>query len=206
MTVDTGVPAFVVFLEDPIAGFPAISVGGGCGAHPASALYAAFEEAWAIYYGSRNPGEPPEPLVLPASYEAFFDESMQLHDRLRVAANRVYREKFENFLSGTVADFDPSLYPYPSSFVSETKELEALIDRVEALGEGYEVYARFAHHPILEEVGYFVAQVIVPQFLPLYLTECNIPLGAQARLSRAAFFLSTEYKADKIEPFPHPFP
>jgi hypothetical protein len=72
------------------------------------------------------------------------------------------------------------------------------------LGKGYEIFYYQARHKILDDLGYFSVQAIVPALVPLYLREVYAPLGAK-RLNEVPEKLGFK-PAEKWNPWPHPFP
>lgn len=200
ITSDIGAPSFAVAVEDPSGTGPRFSVGGGCQANPVLALRRALEEAWAVYYGLR--AQPPYSLA--ESYQPFRDDSIGRRERLRLWANPEMSEKFLFILAGEERNLSEFQFSYPNGFISEKKELDYLVQKIENIGPGYEVYYYLAQHPILSQLGYNCARVIVPQFIPLYLNETMAPLDAK-RLRGVPAKLG--YKpADAFNPWPHPFP
>lgn len=199
-TLDTAVPSVVVAVEDPSAKSPYLTVGGGCEASPAKALRRALEEAWAVYYGSRRH----PPYSLPENYEPFRDSSVGQGERLRLWANPEMQKHFAFFISGKKKPYSDFTFDYPSGFSSEKEELRFLVERVERLGPGYEVYCYFAKNRLLSRLGYCALKVIVPQFVPLYLKETLAPFGAQ-RLKEVLKKLGFK-PAESFNPWPHPFP
>ena len=71
-------------------------------------------------------------------------------------------------------------------------------------GAGYEPFAYEAKHPLLDELGYASAKVVVPKLLPLYLNEHLATAGAP-RLREAMDNLGLPPAAE-LNPWPHPFP
>lgn len=108
------------------------------------------------------------------------------------------------FLSGKMEQFSDIKLDYPKNFASEKEELEFLIKRVEGIGPGYEVFYHEVRHSSLSELGYHVAQVIVPRLSPLYLREIDAPLE-DSRIKEAAQNLGLGHLT-KFNPWPHPFP
>ena len=200
ITADTGVPVFAVIVSDPSGKSPRFCLGAGCQADPAKALHRALEEAWSAYYWMRP--RPPYP-VLSKNYQPF-QERIGQDERLRLWSNPEMADYFKFFISGPKEPFDSIDFNYPKEFASQKEELNFLVERIESLGPGYEVYYYQPQHPLLSKVGYFSTQVVVPQFIPLYLNEFHAPLGGK-RLKEVPFKLG--FKAvEKFNPLPHPFP
>lgn len=200
ITADTGVPAFAVVVSDPSGKSPRFCLGGGCQADPAKALHRALEEAWSVYYWMRP--RPPYP-VLDKDYRPF-QEKIGQDERLRLWSNPEMADYFKFLISGPKEPFAGINFDYPKEFASQKEELDFLVKRVESLGPGYEVYYHQSRHPVLSEVGYCSAQVVVPQFIPLYLHETSAPLGSR-RIKEVPSKLGFK-TAKEFNPLPHPFP
>ena len=200
ITSDLGVPSFSVIIEDTYGREPCIVVGASSGSHPALTLAHAFEEAWAVYHTVR----PLSAYTLPKKYKPFSDRSLGRKTRLQLWSNKDMAKKFSFFLAGDVKRLSDRTYSFPRSFLNEKSELQTLVSIVERFGRGYEVYGFLHDHPILREVNYSVARVIVPQLVPLYLNENNVPLGAQ-RLYEVPKKLGYAPSGER-NPLPHPFP
>lgn len=200
ITSDTGVPVFVVIISDPSGKCQRFSLGAGCQANPAKALYRALEEAWSIYYWIRP--QPSYP-ALGKNYQPF-RERINVLERLRLWANPEMDERFKFFISGQKKSFKEINFDYPKEFTSQKEELAFLVKRIENLGPGYEVYCYQAKRPILTEVGYYSVQVFVPEFIRMYFNEMNAYLGKR-RLKEVPPKLGFR-AAEELNPLPHPFP
>lgn len=200
LTSDIGAPAFAVIIGDPTGKGPRFSLGAGCQADPARALWRAIEEAWATHYWIR-----PKPIfkILGNDYQPFREKIGQ-EDRLRLWANPEMAKQMDFFISGKKLAFSDLNIDYPKSFSSQKEELDFLVKKIESLGPGYEVYAYAPEHPVLKQLGYHSAQVIVPQLVPLYLHEFNAPLGSR-RLKEVPKELGFSAAA-QFNPLPHLFP
>jgi ribosomal protein S12 methylthiotransferase accessory factor len=200
LACDTGVPTFAVVVSDPSGKGPRFCLGGGCQANPAAALRRALEEAWSVYFWMMPQAPCP---VLGKDYIAF-QKKIGQNERLRLWSNPEMADRFKFFLSGQKKAFKDITFKYPESFVSQSAELEFLVKRIESNGPGYEVYYYMPDHPVLSDLGYYSAQVIVPELIPLYLTEFNAPLGKK-RLKKVPEKLGLKARA-AFNPWPHPFP
>ncbi len=202
VTSDIAIPAFAVVVEDSSGKSPKYSLGGGCQADPSRALYRALEEAWSVYYWIRayrqvefNIDEKTySPFVSPVSQE----------NRLSLWANPEMARHYQFFISGKEIPFSEMNFVFPRKFSSGKEELKEAVSRMESFGDGYEVYYYKASHPILNELAYFSAQVVVPKLVPLYLYEQNAPLGAK-RLKEVPVKLGFA-AAKEFNMWPHPFP
>ena len=200
LTADTGIPVFAVVISDPSGENPRFCLGAGCQSDPCEALYRAFEEAWSVYYWIRP--RPPYP-ALDESYRPF-KEGIDQDKRLRLWANPEMARHFEFFISGKEESFTEIHFEYPKNFNSDKKELDFLVKKIEQCGHGYEVYYFQAKHPFLSDVGFYSVQVVVPQFVPLYLFEYDAPLGS-SRLKGVPEKLGFKPRKE-WNPLPHPFP
>lgn len=198
-TLDARIPSFIAVIIDPSGKGPYFVCGGGCSLNPVEALLRAVEEAWAIYISTRAVPS----FQLPDNFIPFHS-SLDRDQRIFVAANPLYKEHYEFFINGEMKPLSQHEFIHPPSFSSPKEELDFVVRRIEELGRGYEVYAHVVSHPILKKCGYYVAQVIVPHMVPLYLNEPNIPLGARRLktvLEKTGHSLSSD-----VNPWPHPFP
>ncbi len=200
-TLDTGVPSFIVVAEDRASNGFGITMGGGCGPDPVSALLNAAQEVWSVYGWMRRQGQP---FTLPEGFRPFAEPSIGQNERILLWTNPAMAEHFRFFLNGKSGQFNEAAFPYPSRFPSESAELQFLTNRVEAMGRGYEVYAYLPNDPVLKQLGYAAAKVIVPQVVPLYLQEIYAPLGAELLRSVPQKFGWDVSQA--FNPWPHPFP
>ncbi len=202
VTNDTGVPAFVVMLSDPTGKSPRFSLGAGCNANPSQALSRALEECWSVYEWSRRHVGITDFTLDGNSLP--FDKSVDQVGRTKIWNSPLMAKHLEFFITGKQMVFSEINFNYPAKFNSQKEELKFLVKRVESLGKGYEVYYYNASHPILSEIGYYSAKVIVPQLIPLYLHEQNAPLGAAARLKEASKKLGLSPEGP-LNPLPHMF-
>lgn len=199
-TADTGIPSFIVVIEDLKNGFPYFSMGGSCGFNVVAAIRQALTEAWAIYYATRAD---PSRYHLPQSYHPFYTKLGQ-DERIRLWGNPGMKEEMGFFLNGEEYDFAKIESSNRREFSSPNDELEYAVDKIERLGEGYDVYYYLSSQDVFKKVGYFSAKVIVPQMLNLYLNEVFIPLGAQ-RLKSVPRNIGLPSILSP-NPLPHPFP
>ena len=200
ITTDIKVPSFAVIISDSSGIGPRFCLGAGCQADPLKALYRALQEAWSVYYWMRY--RPPYP-ALDRNFEPF-QEKIRQDERLRLWSNPEMARHLEFFISGKRESFAEISFDYPEKFESSKKELDFLVNRLENMGPGYEVYYYQASHQILSQVGYYAVQVIVPQLLSLYLAEFNAPLGS-SRIKKVPEKMGFS-PSQEINPLPHLFP
>ncbi len=200
ITSDLGIPAFLGVLVDPSGYCPAITVGGGCGPDPETAILRAVTEVIGVRHWLREQKIPfPQ---LPDSYEPFSIPLGQV-ERLLLWGNPKMRSAFDFFLKGKLVSLEECCFPVREVYEPK-KELSELVDRFSKRGDAYEIFCYEAEHSILRELGYASVSVSVPALLPLYMNETCAPLEA-GRIGESCRVLG--YKpADKINPLPHPFP
>jgi hypothetical protein len=104
------------------------------------------------------------------------------------------KDNLDFFIRGNTTPLESICSNFSKKFQTEKEELNYVVKNVEKLGPGYEVYTHLSDHKILRQLDYYSARVIVPQFLPFYLSEQDAPIG-HARL-----------KGKNINTFPHLFP
>lgn len=189
LTLDIPVPIFAVVIEDPSDIGPKFSLGASCGVPPEKAALSAFMEAWSVYHSNRRKDRT---FSLPDSYNAFSDAAVGRDERLLLWSNPDMAKHFSFFLTGNMKKADECSMPH-FTFNSKREELDYITRSVEALGRGYEVYAYFPVHKILDDTSFHSARAVVPKLVPLYLMEINAPLGSERIQS-----VSNQW--------PHPFP
>lgn len=201
ITSDISVPAFAVIISDPTGKGPRFSLGAGCQADPCGALCRAFEEAWSIYnWVRRMPAYP----VSNEKDRQFLNPEIGQTERVRLWGNPEMAKHLEFFLRGKEESLSDIKFDFPRNFVSQKEELYSLTKKIEAKGPGYEIYCYLAKHPILSEIGYYSAQIIIPCFIPMYLRDSNAPLG-NSRIKEAPKKMGLA-PASEINPLPHLFP
>lgn len=200
-TLDTGIPSFVVVLENALVSVgPHLAMGGGCEKNPAQALRRALEEAWSLYHWTRGFA----PLSSSEIDETIRSGNINQLKRCLFFANPDMRRHYEFLMAGEEKGFSEFVFDCPDQFPSEKDELDFAVRKVEKLGAGYEVYAYVARHPLLDRLGYFSAQVIVPKFAPLYLNERNALLGS-GRIFDVPRKMGLAV-GERLNTWPHPFP
>ncbi|OGZ07202.1 MAG: hypothetical protein A3D65_00735 [Candidatus Lloydbacteria bacterium RIFCSPHIGHO2_02_FULL_50_13] len=201
-TLDTNIPSFIVAVEDCHAAHGTqYAMGGGCAADPVTAIRKALEEsltvhAWIAGIVRRQPSDPCD------------DESVQQGDigmekRAILFSDPKMKSHYEFFFQGEVKKFDECQFSHPRVFSSKKDELTAAVQAVEKMGNGHEVYAYCAKHPLLRQIGYTCARVVVPRLIPLYLNEQYISLGSE-RIKTVPEKMGLG-QAAKLNTWPHPF-
>jgi len=198
LKIDTGVPVFAVILSDPSGKGPRYVMGMGCESDPVKASFRALEEAWSIYYWIRPLSFYP---AISGDYDLSYNKIGQA-ERARLWANPEMAHRLKFFISWPEKAFGELRYDYPESFSSPQKELDFLVERVEKLGPGYEVYYYEAKHPMLSKFEFYSVKVIIPKLVPLHLNEPNAALGSE----RIREFPKKLGVRAKLNPLPHLFP
>lgn len=198
ITLDLDVPSFAVMLIDPSGKGPYLGIGAASSPSPIRALRKAIEEAHSVVYWARTIPS----FNLPKGYLPFYDESVRQRNRVGLWGNSYMAKQIDFFLKGEVGEFSDYQFNYPEQFASPRVELDSLINRIEKMGNGYEVYVFTPSQSLLSRLGYMISRVVVPQFVPLYLNEVNAPLGAP-RLSEVPRKLG--WKNCVLNTIPHPF-
>lgn len=171
-TADTKVPTFGVVLVDQHDHYPHQTLGLSTNPDPIRALQNAFEESWSIYYWMRKT----EPVIIPETYIPFSDATINPQKRAALFATKQNKHHYTFLLEGKPKCFDAKKWvAYPQE---EKEQLAAIIDHVASLSprdnkndEAYQTYVYLADAPILKNIGYYAAQVIVPALIPLHINE-----------------------------------
>ncbi len=200
ITSEIGIPAFMAVISDPTNKSPRFSFGIGCDTNPIKAVFRALEESWSIYDWSRKFAK--GFFYLNKNFRPFKEQINHI-DRVRIWNNPAMAKYLDFFISGKEAAFSEIDFNCPEKFTSEKEELDFLVKRVESFGQGYEVYYYKSFHPILSEIGYYSAKVIVPQLVPFYLNETNAPLNT-LRLKEVPKKIGLS-SLEPFNPLPQPF-
>lgn len=202
-TSDLGVPTVVTVLLDRSGKGPAVTLGGGCGMDPESAIMRSYTEALGVRYWLRNRAKEYS-FDLDKDYEPFATFGINQLNRLMYWGNPGMHEKISFFLQGKKQDIQEAFPCVPKKKPLPKQELNYLKKIFQKRGKRFEIYYYEAKHEILEKLGYSSVRVAVPAMLPLFLNEVTAPLG-NPRIQDACKNLGLE-PAEKINPIPHPFP
>jgi ribosomal protein S12 methylthiotransferase accessory factor len=198
-TTDIGIPSMICALEDVASGEPIISIGGGAGFDLKSMLLQSAIEAMTVS------GFIAEKAVFDISedYRPFSDTRIGRTERLNAWKGTKMLERFEFFTSGEKQSLDDFMGNVGN--ITEIRDqLAYVLERFRLLGEGYETYIYEVNEPVLKNIGYHVVRTIVPQLVPLYLSEYAAPLDSK-RLREVPAKLGFTAAAEP-NPWPHPFP
>lgn len=201
VTSDIKVPAIVTILVDRSGYGPSVTLGGGCGIDPSSAIVRGLCEAIGVRYMLRDRFKDTD-FDLPKAYIPFTTD-VSLEQRMVYWGNPGMQKKIQFFLNGPPHTLEESFAGFPQNLNSKA-ELAYLKGLFQGKGERYEIFYYQARHEILETLGYSSVSVSVPALLPLYLTETRAPLG-NPRLQEACAALGHAPRG-AINPIPHPFP
>lgn len=200
ITSDIKIPAAVAIIVDNTGVGPKIALGGGCGSDPSKVLERAMTEACGLYHWIRKK---PVQFGLPENYKSFITGSIGQLERLRLWGNSDMFSNLEFLFKGSSETYDNFILK-GKSFTNEKEELEWAVKEVSKFGKGYEPFYYISSHPLLDELGYFSAKLIIPKLIPLYLNEINAPAGAK-RISESIINMGLKPVED-INHWPHPFP
>lgn len=200
-TSDIEVPSCTCVVIDERGKEPTITLSAGTGFDPVKAILASAHEALVIQTSISFR----EKYVLPNDYQSFSNSAaIGKAQRVSMWQGTAMLEKFNFFISGHHPLLAETRYMKAArKFGSVQAELGAVRDMFRKKGRGYQVYYHAVRHPVLAAVGYHVVKVIVPQLMPLYLTEHRATLDA-IRLREVPQLLG--YTATSLNPLPHPFP
>lgn len=200
-TLDFQVPSCVCVLINQTDIGPKLVMGGGCEPNLERALSASINEAMSVYFSLRDTKSV---FTLPDNYIPFMSSDINREKRLLLGGNRNMFSRFKWFVSGQEQSLAETQNKFPLSFPTPREELQYMLEIFKNKKSGYEVFTYEATHEILKTLGYHTTHVVIPTLIPLYLKECNAPLGA-LRLRevprRFGYKVSQEFN-----PLPHPFP
>ncbi len=198
-TTDVGVPTCTCVLINRGGNEPVITVGAASGFSRRELLFQSAGEALIInsYVMARGPH------VLSKRYAPFTNTALGRDQRLRAWRGDKMYERFKFLISGEMQTFE-SFAGDALWITSPHARLSYVLERLKALGKGYDVYYYEAHDKVLETLGYHAVRVIVPRLMNLYLTE-NMPTLAAPRLKSVPEKLGYA-PAQTFNPWPHPFP
>ena len=183
---------------------PKISVGGGCSSNFLSALKRSYIEAWSCYQWIRSRGVTvkfDENSYTPFDYSSGIDQTR----RLSIWANHNMFEHFRFFLEGEKESFSEAINQFGTPpGLSTDQELNHVKNRFSALGKGYEIYLYEARQAFLSKLGYHSVHVIIPEMIPLWLSEGAAVSGAKR--FQSAFPKFGKKPQAPLFKFPHPFP
>lgn len=192
VTSELGMPTCLCVLVRHDDELPHISMGASCRIDGETAMHDALLEAASVHHVM---AQMPGPFRLPEGYQPFTDPAISTIQRLAFWANPEHGRHLDAFLSGrveSVGDFCRGLAP-PEDARSGLRLVVDVLRR-----HGLDAHYFQVQHPVLDELGYATARVVVPGLVPMYCEERSAPLG----LSR----LRTDGGPSEWPPWPHPFP
>jgi ribosomal protein S12 methylthiotransferase accessory factor len=210
ITSELGVPTCLCVLVRHDDELPHISMGASCRIDGETALHDALLEAASVHHVmAQMPGR----FRLPEDYEPFCDPTISTVQRLAYWANPEHARHLDAFLGGgaeSVTHFCRGLAP-PKDAGAGLRLVVQLLRRY-----GMDAYYFQAKHPVLDELGYATARVVVPGLVPMYCDDRNAPLGlprvrregGPAKLHDPVATTATVSCAalGHWPPWPHPFP
>jgi ribosomal protein S12 methylthiotransferase accessory factor len=205
VTSELGVPTCLCVLRRQDDELPPVSMGASCRIDGETALLDALLEAASVHHVL---AQMPERFRLADDYEPFTDPTLSTIQRLAFWANPDHGRHLEFFLEGrveSVGAFSRGLSPPKNARSGLRLVLDVLRDR------GLDGYYFQARHPVLDELGYATARVVVPGLVPMYCEERSVPLGlprlrADAGGSGAQAAAADDAVRRQAPPWPHPFP
>jgi thiazole/oxazole-forming peptide maturase SagD family component len=210
ITSDLGVPTCLCVLVRQDDELPHITMGASCRIDGETAMHDALLEAASVHHVM---AQMPERFRLPDDYEPFTDPAISTIQRLAFWSNPEHGYHLDAFLNGSiesVGTFCRGLSPPKDARAG----LGLVIDILRR--HGLDGYYFQVQHPVLDELGYATARVVVPGLVPMYCEERGAPLGL-ARLRRdggsrdapsgsARMAGADEAGPGQWPPWPHPFP
>ncbi len=192
ITSELGVPTCLCVLVRRDGELPHMTMGASCRLDGETALLDALLEAASVHHVM---AQEPRRFRLSDDYEPFTDPTLSTMQRLAFWANPEHGKHLDAFLNGrveSVSAFCRGLSP-PKDARSGLRLVVDVLRR-----HGLDAYYFQAQHPVLDELGYATARVVVPGLVPMYCEERNAPLGLP-RLGLGA-------SPGDWPPWPHPFP
>lgn len=199
-TSDIGIPSVTCVIIDKChRDGPIISIGSDAGFNLVKILKQSALEACVVNGFAATLKTYP----VTDTYQPFTDFKLLRHERLSAWKGLQMYERFKFFLAGDEQGTEAFMRGAPQSG-GYKEQLVFLLEKLAAMGPGYEVYVHEVSHHVLQKLGYHVVRVIVPQLFPLYLNEGLATLDSK-RLREVPSRIG--YKAaEKLNPWPHPFP
>jgi ribosomal protein S12 methylthiotransferase accessory factor len=189
ITSELGVPTCLCVLVRHDDELPHITMGGSCRIDGETAIFDALLEAASVHHVM---AQMPERSRLPTDYDQFTDPTISTIERLAFWANPEHARHLDTFLNGRVVSVDAFCRGL-SAPKDARASLRLVIDFLRR--HAIDAYYFEAKHPVLEELGYVTARVIVPGLVPMYCEERNAPLG-----------MGDAAGIGHWPPWPHPFP
>ncbi len=200
-TTDMEVPSCVCVVIDERGREPVISVGASAGFNIPKNILSSAHEALVINSETAQS----ETFVLPVNYKPFMNTPLiSRNERLSTWKGKNMLEHLSFFITGKKLRFEETRFAqYARTFATVEEEYSHLLRIFKDKGKGYEVYAHHVEHPVLQTLGYHVVGAVVPQLIPLYLSEHWATLDSK-RLREVPKKLGFAQTARN--PWPHPFP
>lgn len=198
-TSDIGIPSVTAAIVDRRGDEPLMAVGAATGFALADLIVHSASEALSIIDSVRAR----EAFLLPEPYRSFTEQSIGRMQRLSAWRGSAMLERFSFLISGEMQDAR-SLTAQPPQLDSPREQLAYVREKLKTMGPGYEIYVYDVQHEVLDALGYHVVKVVVPQLIPLHLSEHLALLGSK-RLHEMPMKLGYE-ATEEVNPLPHPFP
>lgn len=198
-TTDIKVPAYTVILVDRVKN--GVTVGAGAARSSRKAILQALNEALSIHLSLMTKTTFFEDLEMPENLEVF-KSPLGLQQRIKFWGDVKRIPDIEFFLKGEEKSYATCVQS-DSSVISEAEEIGWLCDLLAKHEKPFEAFVYEKEHPVLEALGFHVAQVIIPGLMFMYLTEKNAPL-ASTRVRQAMEGLGEKVR-DMWTHIPHPF-
>jgi ribosomal protein S12 methylthiotransferase accessory factor len=200
ITTDIGIPSCICVLVDNRGDEPCISMGGSAGFNIEQNLISSMYEAASVHTGTSTS----TPVSLSDPYEPFVASTIDRDARLKIWRGKEMMGRFQFFIEGKKLPLQEALFgKNVKNFESVEQEYSYVLDLFKTMGAGYELYCYEVKNSVLQKLEYCVVKIIIPQLMPLYLTE-NLATLDSKRLREVPSKLG--YTETKLNPWPHPFP
>jgi ribosomal protein S12 methylthiotransferase accessory factor len=199
-TSDLGIPtATCVIMDMADATNPVYALGSSAGFTLEDTLLSSLVEAYLVHHFVSQR----EAYILPQGYEPFISTALTRNERLHAWRGKEMAERSAFLFAGEMQSTDAFIGAYPR-FDTAMKQLAHIASDFATRGTGYRIYTYEAQDPVLSDLGYHVVRAIVPELIPLHLSEFAAPLNAR-RLREVPGKIGQK-AAEKFNPWPHPFP
>ena len=198
---DVGIPSCACIIVNRRTNKPSISMSASAGLDAGknlmTSLLGAYKNSFMWEYGKKK-------TILPPNYEPFLDPSIGMDFRRYLWHGEEMYQKFKFFISGEKINIRDIMIP--KKWNSDAEELNYVLSIFKEMGAGYEVYCYKAQDKILDDLGYKVVKMVIPEIFPLYLRE-NLATLDSKRLCKVPEKLGLKPATpNNYNPYPHPFP
>ncbi len=208
LPTDFPVSVICCVIRDPSGIGPAVSIGANADFSIESAITGALLEAFVVYRASRFRKATGACRLISQADAVAYTSGLDPIGRLDLWAQAEMFKKIDWFLSGKeigLESISQSILPGDATSSGDATgiKLALLCDFLKR--KNYHLFFYVAPQKILQRLGFWVVRAIVPELVPLYLSEEDAPLS-HPRLHSLPNTLGFNIPDDRWNPVPHPFP